>query len=49
MVAMEKKLDMLMKAMTSHSSAPVQQVTQIKVCAISSHMYISHQFVPTLS
>jgi hypothetical protein len=40
MAAMEKKLDMLMKAMTSHSSAPIQQVTQVKVCAICS--YIDH-------
>jgi hypothetical protein len=36
MAAMEKKLDMLVKAMTNHSSAPIQQVTQVELCAICS-------------
>jgi hypothetical protein len=49
MTAMEKKLDMLMKAMTSHSSAPVQQVTQVEVCAICSHIDHTSKTCPMFS
>jgi hypothetical protein len=38
MAAIEKKLDMIVKAMTNHCSAPIQQVTQVKVYAICSHI-----------
>jgi hypothetical protein len=37
MAIMEKKLDMIMKAMANHSIALVQQVAQVEVCAIFSH------------
>jgi hypothetical protein len=38
MAVMEKKLDMFVKAMTNHSIALAQQVTQVEVCAICSHI-----------
>jgi hypothetical protein len=34
---MERKLDMLVKAMTTHHISPIQQISQIEVCAICSH------------
>jgi hypothetical protein len=34
---MERKLDMIVKAMTSHNISPIQQVQQVEVCAICSH------------
>jgi hypothetical protein len=37
MAIMERKLDMLVKAMTTHNISPIQQIAQIKVCAICSH------------
>jgi hypothetical protein len=46
---MEKKLDMLVKAMTSHSNAPIQQVTQVKVCAICSHIDHTTKTCPMFS
>jgi hypothetical protein len=49
MAAMEKKLDMLMKAMINHMSTPVQQVTQVKVCAICSHIDHTTKTYPIFS
>jgi hypothetical protein len=49
MATMEKKLDMLVKAMTNHSSAPVQQVTQVKVCTICSHIDHTTKTCPMFS
>ncbi|GLT53044.1 hypothetical protein SLA2020_263410 [Shorea laevis] len=37
MATMERKLDMIVKAMTSHNISPIQQVQQVEVCAICSH------------
>ena len=37
MATIERKLDMLVKAMTSHYISHIQQSAQIKVCAICSH------------
>jgi hypothetical protein len=36
MATMERKLDMLVKAMTTHNISPIQQIAQIEVCAICS-------------
>jgi hypothetical protein len=49
MAALEKKLDMLVKAMTSHSSPFVQQVTQVEVCTICSHIDHTTKMCPMLS
>jgi hypothetical protein len=46
---MEKTLDVLVKAMTNHSSAHVQQVTQVKVCAIFSHIDHTTKTCPMFS
>jgi hypothetical protein len=37
MATMERKLDMLVKAMTSQNISPIQQIAQVEVCAICSH------------
>jgi hypothetical protein len=37
MATMERKLDMLVKAMTSQDISPIQQIAQVEVCAICSH------------
>ncbi|CAL9001300.1 unnamed protein product, partial [Prunus brigantina] len=37
MAAMEKKLDILVKAMSAQNISQVQQIAKIKVCAICSH------------
>jgi hypothetical protein len=37
MATMERKLDMIVKAMTYNSIAPFQYVAQVKVCAICFH------------
>jgi hypothetical protein len=37
MATMERKLDMIVKAMTTHHMSPIQQIAQVKVCAICSH------------
>jgi hypothetical protein len=37
MAAMERKLDMLIKAMTTHNILPIQHIAQLEVCAICSH------------
>jgi hypothetical protein len=37
MATMERKLDMLIKAMTTHNISPIQQIAQLDVCAICSH------------
>ena len=49
MATMGKKLDKLVKAMTSHSNALVQQVTQVKVCAICSHIDHTTKTCPMFS
>jgi hypothetical protein len=36
MATMERKLDILVKAMTTHNILPIQQIAQIEVCAICS-------------
>jgi hypothetical protein len=38
MATMERKLDTLVKAMTSHNVSPVRQIAQVDVCAICSHL-----------
>jgi hypothetical protein len=37
MAAMERKLDMIVKAMIAQNISPIQQVAQNQVCAICSH------------
>jgi hypothetical protein len=37
MATMKRKLDMLVKAMTSQNISPIQQIAQVEVCAICSH------------
>jgi hypothetical protein len=49
MAAIEKNLDMLVKAMINHISAPVQQVTQVKVCVICSHIDHTTKTCPIFS
>lgn len=39
MATMERKLDMLIKAMTTHNISPIQHIAQLEVCAICSHFY----------
>lgn len=36
MATMEKKLDMIVKVMTTHNISPIQQIAQMEVCAICS-------------
>jgi hypothetical protein len=37
MATMERKLDMIVKSMTTHNISPIQQIAQVEVCAICSH------------
>jgi hypothetical protein len=37
MATMERKLDMLVKAMTTHNISLIQQIAQVEVCVICSH------------
>jgi hypothetical protein len=37
MATMERKLDMLVKALTTHKISHIQQTAQVEVCAIYSH------------
>jgi hypothetical protein len=37
MATLERKLDMLVKVMTTHNISPIQQIAQVEVCAIYSH------------
>jgi len=37
MATMERKLDMLVKVMTTHNISLIQQIAQVEVCAICSH------------
>jgi hypothetical protein len=37
MATVERKLDMLVKSMTTHHISPIQQIAQVEVCAICSH------------
>jgi homoserine trans-succinylase len=39
MATMERKLDMLVKVMTTYNISPIQQIAQVEVCAICSHSY----------
>jgi hypothetical protein len=39
MATMERKLDILAEAMTSHNIYLVQQIAQVKVCTIWSHVF----------
>jgi hypothetical protein len=36
MATMERKLDMLIKAMTTHNISPIQQIAQLEVCPMFS-------------
>jgi len=49
MATMERKLDMLVKVMTSHNISPIQQITQVEVCAICSHSYHTTETCPMSS
>jgi hypothetical protein len=40
MATMERKLDMLVKVMTTHNISPIQQIAQVEVCAICFHLQI---------
>lgn len=37
MATMERKLDLLVKALTTHKISHIQQIAQVEVCAIYSH------------
>jgi len=49
MATMERKLDMLVKDMTTHNIAPIQQIAQIEICVICSHFDHTTETCPTSS
>jgi hypothetical protein len=49
MATMERKLDMLVKVMTTHSISPIQQIAQVEVCTICSHSYHTTEACPMSS
>jgi hypothetical protein len=49
MSTMERKLDMIVKAMTSHNFFPIQQIAQVKVCTICSHLDHTNEMCPMFS
>jgi hypothetical protein len=49
MTTMERKLDMLVKVMTTHNISPIQQIAQVEVCAICSHAYHTTETCPMSS
>jgi hypothetical protein len=49
MVAVERKLDMIIKAMTFQNILPSQQVAQLQVCAICSHFDHTTETYPLFS
>jgi hypothetical protein len=46
---MERKLDMLVKVMTTHNISPIQQISQVEVCAMCSHSYHTTETCPMSS
>jgi hypothetical protein len=46
MATMERKLDMLVKAMTTQNISQIQQVQQVEVCAICSHSNYTTETCP---
>jgi hypothetical protein len=49
MATLERKLDMLVKVMTTHNISPIQQIAQVEVCAICSHSDHTTETCPMLS
>jgi hypothetical protein len=49
MGTLERKLDMLVKVMTTHNISPIQQIAQVEVCAICSHSDHTTETCPMLS
>jgi hypothetical protein len=49
MTTMERKLDMLVKVLTTHNISPIQQIAQVEVCAICSHSYHTTETCPMSS
>jgi hypothetical protein len=46
MATMERKLDMLVKVMTTPNISPIQQIAQVEVCAICSHSFHTTETCP---
>jgi len=49
MATLERKLDMLLKVMTTHNISLIQQIAQVEVCAICSHSYHTTETCPMFS
>jgi hypothetical protein len=49
MATLERKLDMLVKVMTTHNISPIQQIAQVEVCAICSHSDHTTETCPMFS
>jgi hypothetical protein len=49
MATMERKLDMLMKVMTTYNISPIQQIAQVEVCVIYSHFDHTIETCPIFS
>jgi hypothetical protein len=49
MATMERKLDMLVKVITTHNISPTQQIAQVEVCAICSHSCYTTETCPMSS
>jgi len=49
MATLQRKLDMLVKVMTTHNISPIQQIAQVEVCAICSHFDHTTKTCPMFS
>jgi hypothetical protein len=49
MASLERKLDILVKVMTTHNISLIQQIGQVEVCAICSHSYHTTETCPMSS
>jgi hypothetical protein len=49
MDTLERKLDMLVKVMTTHNISSIQQIAQVEVCAICSHSDHTTETCPMFS
>jgi hypothetical protein len=49
MATLERKLDMLVKVMTTHNISPIQQIAQVEVCAICFHSDHTTEICPMFS
>jgi hypothetical protein len=49
MATLERKLDMLVKVMTTHNISHIQQIAQMEVCAICSHSNHTSETCPMFS